>query len=175
MKNLLIKISFVLLLGFISVAAQAQEMNYKAQSLFLYNFIKYSKWPSAPLNNEFVITVVGDTPLTTELQAMAKIKKTPEGYNIVIRKANTANDIGTTQLVYLADNKSKELKPLLEKTKGQPVLIVAEREGLTKKGAAINFITLDNDILKFELSRKMLESHKLRMAGELVQLALLVD
>ncbi len=174
MKN--IKYIIAVFLGLlVSQVAQAQEVNYKAQSLFLYNFIKYSKFPTLPLNNEFVITVLGETPLLAELQAMAKVKKTTEGYPIVIRKANTVNDIGTSQLVYIPDSRSKDLKLAVEKTQGQPVLIIAEREGLAKKGAVINFVTLDDDVLKFELSRKVLENRKLRMAGEIVQLALLVD
>lgn len=176
MKNITYKILALIFLSFwLSSKVTAQEVNYKAQSLFVYNFIKYGKWPAPPLNNEFVITVLGDTPLTTELQAMAKVKKTGDGYSIVIRKANNVNDLGTSQLIYIPDSRSKELKEVMAKTQGQPVLLIAEREGLAKKGAAINFVTLENDALKFELSRKMLESRNIKMAGPIVQLALLID
>lgn len=33
----------------------------------------------------------------------------------------------------------------------KPILIVGEREGLAKKGAALSFVTLEDDVLKFDI------------------------
>ncbi|HEY6160100.1 MAG TPA: YfiR family protein [Bacteroidia bacterium] len=166
----LLAVFAALALGAVSVPkACAQDVDYKAYSLFVYNFVKYIEWPD--IQGDFVLGVVGDSPVVKELENMAKTKKA-KGHNIVIRKISTPEEAAACQLVYVCSSKSSMVKTLNEKLKGRSVLVVGEREGLAKKGAALSFITLDDDVLKFEINKNVIEQNKLKIPAVLSNLGL---
>lgn len=149
----------------------SQEINYKAYALFLYNFMKYVEWPSN--NNDFVVGVMGNSPIQKELAALAETK-TIKGKKIIVKIINQPEEVSLCQMVYVPSGKSSMLKQVSEKAKGKSVLLIGEREGLAKKGAAISFFVDDDDTLKFDINKAVLESHNLKIARVLLQLGVLV-
>ncbi|RMG57991.1 MAG: YfiR family protein [Bacteroidetes bacterium] len=145
-------------------------MNYKAQSLFLYQFAKYVSWPQQAVADEIVIGVLGNSPILEELQLMAALKRGPEGQRLVIRELQALDDMKGIHILYLSAAKSRMLKAVRTALGRAPTLLVAERGGLARKGAAINFIVLDNDTLRFEVNPDTLAAHNLRMSRELLSL-----
>jgi hypothetical protein len=163
--------AFLLALPF---AAPGQDIDYKAQSLFIYKFTKYITWPQAYTRNDFVIGVYGNSPIYNELEVMASLKKAAEGQRIVIKKINSVDEIDNMHILYVASSKSRELKSILEKTGKKPTLVVTERDGLAKKGASINFLTTENNTLKFEVNRAELQSRSLSISEELLKIGFVV-
>lgn len=149
----------------------SQETDYKVYTLFLYNFMKYVEWPDA--TGDFVIGVVGDSPIKQELMTLAETKKA-KGRKIVVKVISTPEEALACSMVFIPSTKSSQLKPIAEKIKGKPVLIVAEREGLAKKGAAISFAINEDDALRFDFNKSVLESQSLKIANLLIQLGELV-
>ncbi|MBI4930983.1 MAG: YfiR family protein [Bacteroidetes bacterium] len=149
----------------------SQDADYKAYTLFLYNFMKYIEWPNT--EGDFVIGVVGDSPIKQELTTLSENKKA-KGRKIVVKIILTSEDALSCNMVYIPSSKSSMLKSIFEKTKTKPILIVGEREGLAKKGAAISFVVDDDDALKFDLNKSVMESQSLKVANLLLQLAILV-
>ena len=158
----------------ITTQYKAQETDYKAYTLFIYNFMKYVEWPESQSKGDFILAIVGDSPIDKELQALAASKKL-KGRNIVIRKCNTPEDAYGCHLIFIPNSKSAMVKVLKEQTKDKPVLIVGEREGLAKKGASLSFVTLDDDELKFDINKKEIEQHQLKIASSLVSLGTLIN
>jgi hypothetical protein len=148
----------------------AQEKDYKAYSIYVYNFIKYIEWPPSSKTGEFVIAVIGDSPITKELRALAASKKA-NGQTILVRNIMSLSEIGTAQILYISAGKSSLIKEAEEKTKNLPTLVIGEREGLVKKGAGINFLTLEDDTLRFELNKKAIKEHNLQISQTLISLA----
>lgn len=149
----------------------SQEKDYKVYTLFLYNFMKYVEWPDA--TGDFVIGLVGESPIKEELAILAETKKA-KGRKIVVNIINTPDDALGCSMVFIPSAKSSQLKLIAEKVKGKSVLIVAEREGLAKKGAAISFAINDDDALRFDFNKSVLESQSLKIANLLLQLGELV-
>jgi hypothetical protein len=167
---------FILALIFFGLGggkATAQETDYKAYTLFIYNFMKYIEWPEAQSKGDFVIGVLGDSPINKELQALASSKKL-KGRNIVLKKCNTPEEATSCHLLYITDSKSSTVKILKELTKDKPVLIVGEREGLAKKGAGLSFVTLEDDGLKFDINKKEIEQHQLKISSSLINLGIVI-
>lgn len=162
----------VLLLCF-NEEAYSQEKNYKAYSVYVYNFIKYIEWPEESKKGDFVIAVIGNSPITTELKTLAATKKAG-GQTIVIKQFATVVEVDQCQILYISAGKSSVLKEAMEKTKNMSALLIAEREGLAKKGAGINFVTLEDETLKFEVNKKVIEAHNLKIPKVLVSLGLVV-
>lgn len=151
----------------------AQEKNYKAYSVYVYNFIKYIEWPEESKKGDFVIAVIGNSPITAELKTLAATKKA-NGQTIIIKQFATIAEVDHCQILYISSGKSSSLKEAIEKTKNMSALLIAEREGLAKKGAGINFVTLEDETLKFEVNKKVIEAHNLKIPKVLVSLGLLV-
>ncbi len=175
MKTITVKESlllFVLIVG-VNTISWAQSKDYRSQVLFMYNFIKYINWPAE--TETFVVGVVGDSPIQEELKRLALIKKTPSGKSIVVKIINQPAEAGNCSMIYVPDKQSKEIANIVAQIKSYPALIIGERDGLVKKGAEISFFTQDDDKLGFTISRKNMDSKKLKASGELLRLAELAD
>lgn len=148
----------------------SQSINYRSQSLFIYKFTKYIYWPENKTTNNFVIGVYGNSPIFNELTTMASIKKAGKGQTIEVKKIRSPHEIKDMHLVYITSSKSREVKQVAEQVRDKPILVVAERGGLAKKGACINFMIMENNMLRFEVNMNELKKHSLKMDKELLKL-----
>jgi len=152
----------------------AQEINYKSQSLYIYKFISYIEWPEDAVAEEFRVGIYGNSPIFSELEIMASIKKAPNGQSIIVQYINSIDEVEGLDLLYIASSKSREMRTINERIINTPTLTVAERDGMARKGAIISFIILDNDILKFEINKTLLEKNELKIAPDLLKLGYIV-
>ncbi len=170
----LLRKAVLTLLVISSSNAKSQSVDYKAQTLFIYNFIKYVNWPHQK-NDAFRIAVYGQSAILDELKKLASLKKTSTGKAITVVLINAISPDDEFELIYVSEGKSRDMKLIVEAARAKPTLIIGQREGLVRKGASIDFITLDDDTLTFEVSRANIESQKLKISGELLRLAILAD
>ncbi len=164
MKKIL-TLSLILLYAYV---AKAQTTNYQVHSLFVLNIAKYSTWP--PGNNEFHIVVFGKSKIYEELTKHVSGKNV-NGLAIKVSQTDNLADLGAAQLVFLADNKSSNLSEILKTTDGKPTMVIAEREGLYKKGAAFSFVLMDNNTLRYDINNVELEKRNIRVSKNLASLA----
>jgi len=81
-------------------SGKAHATDYKAYTLFIYNFMKYVEWPEANSKGDFVLCVIGDSPINKELQALASTKKL-KGRNIILKKCNSVEEATGSHLVFV--------------------------------------------------------------------------
>lgn len=160
--------------GFFPVQGKGQDTNYKAQSLFIYKFTKYVNWPEGAIDDEVIIGVYGNSPILDELELMSSLKKAGVGKPIKVKQITSDEEMRSVHILYIASSKSRELKSIVAEMEDSPVLLVAERGGLAKKGACINFIVLDNDTLRFEVNQANLSQRQLAISEELLSLGFVV-
>lgn len=160
---------FLILLTAFAKTGNSQDVNYKAQSLYIYKFSRYIKWPESYNQRDFVIGVYGNSPILKELEIMASLKKAANNRKIIIRQISSVEDISDEHIIYIASSKSRELRNILAIIQDRPTLLVAEREGLAKKGACINFMIMENNYLKFEINTEVVEKQKLSVSNELLK------
>jgi hypothetical protein len=162
------KIIAFILLSIIAYCGNAQTTNYQVHSLFILNIAKYSTWPAnAP---EFHIVVFGKSKLYDELVKQVAGKNI-NGLAIKITQAESLTDIGSAQIVFLADGKSGNLNEILKTTEAKPVMVIAEREGLYKKGAGFSFVVMDNNTLRYDINQSELEKRNIKVSKNLTNLA----
>jgi len=175
-------------LYFLSVNVQAQSLSssdraiVKIKSVFIYNFTLYIDWPEAYKTGNFVVGVLADKknmPLTnathTELLNMAKTKKAGT-QTFQIDLFNDVSSINKCHIIYIPTGMSDQLDEvisLLEKNK-YSTLIVTDKEGLAQKGAAVNFVRVDNR-QKFELNENNAKKYNLKLASKFKNLAIIVE
>lgn len=149
------------------------DTNAKIKSVFIYNFTKYIEWPKNYRQGNFVVGILGESSLYKELENMAKTKKVAN-QDIELVKFNDSKDISNCHILIIPPNKSEELGNVIKQVKKNSTLIITEKEGLTKEGAAINFIVQTNK-QKFELSKINVEKYNLKVNSSLESLAIVVN
>ncbi len=163
-----------LLVVFLSVGLMnhlyAQANDYRIHAVFLYNFTKYVQWPTANQAGDFVIGVVGNSPIYDELTKIMT-GKTAGSQKIVIKKFKNADDVGSCHMLFVPSNISFE--SVQAKLSGKPTLLITEKPGLAQKGSNINFVIKDNK-WRFELNENSTRSSGLKVASELAKLAITV-
>jgi hypothetical protein len=146
--------------------------NSKMKAIFIMNFTKLIEWPKSYREGNFVVGVVGESPLFSELSKMAKTKKVAN-QSLQIKKFKTTKDIAKCHILYVSRSQSEDISSVLKKVKSNSTLIITEKQGLVDKGAGINFI-IKNNRQKFELNKKNVEKYKLKVSSNLEALAFTV-
>jgi hypothetical protein len=167
MKKPFLLILFLILLK--ANFAMAQDEKFKA--LFLYNYAKGIEWPSN--SGDFVIGVLGSSPIVDELNIIAQKKKVGN-QTIVIKKQNTLEGAENCNIFFLPSNKSANLSSLLVKVKGKSTLIVTDSPGSIKSGSCINFF-ITNDKLSYEISKNNIEKQGLKVTANLLSLGVKIN
>lgn len=161
---------FVFLFALFHVWAQNA---YAIHANIIYRFTKYINWPDDKKTGDFVIGVIGDTPLYDELKIFIS-NKTASGQPFVIKKYSTTASSYNCHILFVSDDECGSLKRIAATTAGTPTLLVTESEGLSRKGACINFVIVD-DRLKLEINKSNIERRSLDIASELLTLGIIVN
>ncbi len=156
-----------------STPAAYEGNDYTYQAVFIYNFLKYAQWPASSLaEGEIVLGVVG-SPQATEALQKTLAGKTVSGLKVAVKSFPSAAALTPCHAVFIALRASDQLPELVAKTKDKPVLLITEKPGLIHKGSCINFVTVDGKI-GYEVHRQQLASSGVKLAAEVLKLAILV-
>lgn len=149
------------------------DTNAKIKAVYIFNFTKYIEWPKEYRESDFIIGVLGDSPLYSELEGMAVSKKV-FGQKIEVRKFKSAAEIGKCHMLYVARDAADPLNSVIGKVKEYSTLLITDKEGLAKQGSAINFVVLQNR-QKFELNQSNALKYNLKVSNSLEALAIIVN
>ena len=143
----------------------------KVQAMFVYNFTKYIEWPASTKSGNFVIAILGNSPIYEELIKIAQSKNVGN-QTIVVRKINSTSEISDQHIVFISENKSSEIERVTNKIGSNPILLITESSGMIGKGAGINFIIVDNK-QRFEMKKENITSKGLKISSELEKFAII--
>ncbi|HLZ17236.1 MAG TPA: YfiR family protein, partial [Cyclobacteriaceae bacterium] len=163
-----IKTLFLFVFTAVELQLYAQTTNHQVYAVFVVSIAKYSSWPEAD-TKDFKIMVLGKSKVYDEL-TKATANKDIHGKKIIVNQTDDIQNVVDAQIVYLPDGKSNQLGELLKLLSGKSVMIIAEREGLFKKGAHFSFVVLDNNTLRFDINKKESESHQIKISQSLSSL-----
>jgi YfiR/HmsC-like len=154
--------------------ARCQSIDYSVHANIVYHITKYIEWPENKRTGDFVIGIIGDSPLFDHLKSLS-INKSVNGQKIIIKNISaSSNDVLKCQILFISEEENHSVKRIAANSEGMPVLIITESEGLALKGSCINFI-IEDDHLKLEINKKNIESKNIKIASELMSLGKLVQ
>ena len=77
-------------------------------------------------------------------------------------------------MLFIAPENAPSLPDITNKLKGRSTLLITEKPGLAKQGAAINFV-VQNNRQRFELNKANAEKYNLKVSGTLVTLSIPIE
>lgn len=152
---------------------RAQSVDYSIHSNIIYRFTKYMNWPDSKEEGDFVIGVVGRTPVYNELKMTTAGKKAGTK-KIVVKRMDCGQATYDCHILFIDDDESGCLKQIKTSTQNQPILLVTEREGLALRGAGINFVIIGGRIT-LEINKKEIENRDIKIASELLGLGKIIN
>ncbi len=170
---------FVLLVFFCSYIpipyrlAQNIDTNAKYKVMFVYNFTKYFEWPQSYKEGNFLIGILGNSPLISELDKMA-FSKSAGSQQFEIRKFLSIREVENCHMLIVAPDVATPLSEIISKIKKNSTLLITEKQGFAKQGAAINFV-VQNNKPAFELNKSSAEKQDLKVSTNLLSLAIVVE
>ena len=129
-----------------SVKSFAQTFDYKENSVYIYNFIKYTGWQQK--KPVIKIGVLGNSPVEEELKQLVSSKKN-NNVTYTVKKI-TPDEAKTSDVIIVSKSSSELLKTINKITDGLPILIISEKEGLSRWGACISFFQDEDNNYKTE-------------------------
>lgn len=155
-----------------TVIAQASEQEANLKAAFIYNFTKYIDWGKYNDKNEFVIGVLGDSPIENSLEQIAR-DNTVNNKPIVVHILDRPSEASDCDILFISRNSRYTLNSILPRL-GKGVLTISEQPGYAEEGTAFNFIIV-NSKLKFEANLKAISSAGLKAGSQLLKLAKIVE
>ncbi len=171
------KSALIMLLIFISFQSFSQSNVYVLKAVYLEKFSRFVTWPEECLMNDpdkpFVISVIGRTPLTNNLEQIYSIQKI-NNKKVTIKQISNLYEIENSHILVIAESERKNLQNILSLTKNLPVLTISEAPGFAKKGVLINFYE-ENNKLRFEINETAVLQSPLQISFYLLNSAKIVN
>jgi hypothetical protein len=146
----------------------------KIKATFLYNFTKYIEWPEDYKSGNFIIGVMGNNnALYNDINTFFSTK-TLGTQKYEIKVFSKPSDITRCHMIFVPADYTGSVAEVIAKVKGKSTLLVTDKAGMAKQGAAINFVSVDNK-QKFELNKSNVEKYELKVSSSLINLAIVVD
>ncbi len=152
------------------LSAQSHD---KVYAVFVMNFAKYIVWPGDKSTGEFVIGVLGSSPITEELKAAAQTK-TIGSQKIRIKDCKSTGDANGCHLIFVTQAKSASVEELIGRLASDPTLVVTEKEGLARRGGGISFAEAGGKV-RFEINKGAIERKGLNVSSALTNLGVIVE
>ncbi len=149
----------------------AQEAKFKA--LFMYNFTKYIEWPAQKQHGDFVIGVLGNSPIIQELEIIAQKKKVGT-QTIVIRQVESLSEMAACHILYIPEGRSGRAEEVANSCSGKGVVLITDKPGLGKTIAGLNYIYISGK-QSFEINKTNLEKQGMKVNSVLLSLGIVVD
>jgi len=162
----------VLLFAAIDVYAQGPKeiaLDPKEKATYVFNFIKFIDWPVSYQNSDFVVGVIGETPIYAELEHLLAGKRI---YNqlVVLKKFTDPNMSTRCHVVFVSEKYCSQMDCILSRFRPYSTLIVCERSGMVHKGSAISFLA-QNSKLGYEVNEDNIKNSRLQANSQLELLA----
>lgn len=144
----------------------------KAASLFHFGN-KYVTWPNLVAkrpNAPFVIGTVGNSPVISVLQTIAK-RRTIQDRKMIVRRIVNPKQAGSCDMVFVTKlAPAKTTAAVIAAIGNAPVLLVGESKGFFLAGGTIGFV-IKNNFLKNQISLKNALRQNLKISSQLLKLA----
>ena len=166
-------IFFIVCFSLLSVSSgYGQSFDYKENSAYIYNFIRYIDWSSKKTN--ITVGIVGKSPVEAELKNLIGKKKKNSGLTLSIRNINIAES-KDVDVVIVAAGSSASVREISQLTIGLPVLIISEKENEARAGACISFFLNEENNFKtqYQLSMRNCRSRGLQVSDQILNNAIL--
>jgi hypothetical protein len=151
----------------------AQTLDYRYQSVFIYNFCQYIQWPQQEQSNQITIGVLGNGRVAQQMSEFFT-GRSANAKKIVVKAFASPQELQYTQVLFVPVSNRNNLTEILQKLGSQATLLITEKEGWGRQGSGINFVISEEGKYKFELNEAAVKKHNLKVSTSISSLAIVL-
>lgn len=137
------------------------------EAAYLVNFMKYVEWP-ATTRMTTTICLFGRDTLGPSLAGYEG--RSVGGKELIIRRANSPDDMPHCQLVFIPDVEEARIGAVLRWVAGMPVLVVSDTDGFARMGGGIELVR-NGGRVQFIVNHDALARAGLKPGSQMLRLA----
>ncbi len=173
----------ILLLGvcficFCSTTIFGQEVidkEYDLKAAYIYHFTKYIAWESEQASEEFVIGILGNTPIESLLKESLQQKKVCN-QKVRIQRFSTVQAYNQAkvncQILFVAKCMNNKVLNRFSLKSLENTLVIGEKQDFIENGGLVNFV-IERNKLKFELNQMLMTALGFKVNSRLLRLAII--
>jgi hypothetical protein len=160
-------------------AHATDSMNLNAQKIeagLIYNFLKYTTWPSATLSGEktkLSVCLFGDDAFDGYLYPLEG--RTAQQFTISIRHIYNVNSIDSCHVVFIHESQRHNLRAIFSRLKGKNILSISNIPNFAKQGGMVEFNMGQDKHIHLHINRNSIGTAGLHIEDRLVKLAKVVQ
>ena len=138
---------------------------------FIYNFAKFTEWPSTAFDNDdaaLVIGVLGKNPFGNMLEELKG--KTVKNRKVVVSQCNDITDASRVHLLFISSSMEEDVASVLNQLADSPVLTVSDINRFADKGGMIQMFP-DGGMYRFNINLESANTSSITIRSDLLQLA----
>jgi hypothetical protein len=170
-------LTFILFAGPNVPNGYAQMKNpgeYEVKAIFLYNFVKFIEWPdkaASDIGSYFKLCILGEDSFGAALDAIQG--ETVGQKKLVIKYLKTLQHLEGCRILFVSNSEENDLEHIINRLKGEDVLLVGDTEGYAQQGLHINFYMEQNKV-RFEINTDAVKRSGLKFSSKLLNIGKIV-
>lgn len=147
--------------------ARAQDVvSSELKAAFIYNFIKFTEWPTVlPASDPFVICVIGDAAVGGAVEALTRGRDV-DGHRIVAL-VNISRPTPACRVLYVSGATLPDVSRAIAGLQDSPVLTISDVGGFTEAGGIAHFI-FERGRLRFTIKADAAQRSGLKISSKLL-------
>ena len=158
-----------------SADAQARVSQYDLESVYVFDFAKFVRWPEPAADKPFDLCVASAAGQKGFADVLKKTVagETLDGRTLRVRGVDRIDDETGCNVLFL-DGSAKNVTALLAAAAGKPILTVSDVPDFLASGGMIQFVTVDSRV-RFSVNLTPVSRSGLSMNAELLKVAVKVQ
>ncbi|VAW68953.1 hypothetical protein MNBD_GAMMA10-866 [hydrothermal vent metagenome] len=173
-KERFIKAALFLCMLIFANHAWANNSEYKIKAAYLYQFTKFTQWPShlftdsnAPIN----ICVLGRNPFGTLLENFTR--KTSQQRTLTVNYLTSLKNLTDCHVVFISRSEESRLAQILRKVEHSPILTVSDINNFVQLGGIIGFVP-ERKKVRITINLHASRTSGAKLSSKLLEVATLV-
>lgn len=142
---------------------------HQAKAVYIYNFLSHIMLQNTEQANKITIGIVGKTKTYDYLKKYTA-ERNVGNKEIEIIRIQSDNQYKQCQVILIAEDSSNLLRKIENNIGNNSCLLIGEKQGITRMGAAIEFIQSNNK-LSYKLNKTNAEKHNVLVSKSLEQMS----
>lgn len=155
-------------------AADADNKEYAIKAAFIYNFLKFVRWPGALATDKLPginICILGDNPFTGAAGDVFKRASNAILKLTIVNYPEWSKPLDSCHVVFISQSEAGVVDEILTNLRKKPILTVSEIDHFIQKGGHIGFALKDNKV-KLLINQKAADVAGLYISADLMEVAI---
>jgi hypothetical protein len=139
------------------------------KAVFLFNFAKFTEWPSREAAGPLTLCVIGDPRVARELADTARGQRIGDR-SLVVSEIRIDGPVQSCHLLFISQSEVRKAREVLVILKRLPILTVSDNQGFARGDGIIEFF-IDSERMRFAVNTGAVDRAGIRLSSRLLGLA----